>query len=76
MSKLRVLIVDDSRFDLEVSERALDGLGSLEFCENAESALECLADQPVDLVDDAASRLPIEITGIVVSVPSYRTWTL
>jgi diguanylate cyclase (GGDEF)-like protein len=46
----RVLVVDDSRFDLKVAERALDGVGSLELCQNVESALEYLAGQPVDLV--------------------------
>ncbi|MCZ6463511.1 MAG: diguanylate cyclase [Proteobacteria bacterium] len=46
----RVVIADDSRFDLEVARQALDGVARLELCEDAESALAALAREPAQLV--------------------------
>jgi len=46
----RVVVVDDSRFQRELSRNALEELADVECCASAEEALAALARQPADLV--------------------------
>jgi diguanylate cyclase (GGDEF)-like protein len=48
--RARVLIVDDSRLDRELSEGALERVARIECCASAEEALEALRREPADLV--------------------------
>jgi len=46
----RVLVVDDSRFHRELARDVLQGRAEVLTCDNAEQALDLLAEGPVDLV--------------------------